>query len=617
MKMHFSYRRPLTTRTTSPHTDLRVLLAGLACLPLGLLLAGCSGANRPVHPGTTNTGVGARATGKVQLSVRWPTRGDTRLVPFAADSIRVRLTSVNGGSSMGEALLVRPSGGGVATASFDRLPPGGIVVAATAHPQADGTGVAQAGGQVTATVVTGKVTDVHLTLASTIDRVEVTPATVTLSPGQTAPLTATPKNAAGEVVLTQPRTLSFVSRNPGTTTVNAEGLVTALLAGAAVIEVTETESGKVGSATITVAPNNVSQTPTFLSPRSYTLPNALDSVVAGDFDGDGKADAAVNGGNAVYILYGKGDGTLETPVPLFTWGAGAGSGIPTRTAADIDKDGRLDLICVDTSNRVVLLRSLGNRAYAAPVGFVIGNVPGDVVAGDFDSDGRLDLAAATPGSSLAGDVNVLLNRSTPGNPSFTAPTRLGVSMWSSGVAVADWNGDNRLDLAAMYGSSTVGRAGVKLFWGNGSGGFTDGGSHNTATGSVVGALGRDFDADGKTDLVVLNYWDHNVGFLHALGGGVFTPQVTMSAAPYPLVGRAVDVNRDGRLDLVTANAGSNHVSILVGKGDGTFAAAVEVLSGGENTRTVDIADFNGDGKPDLVMQCESSRSVTLLINAAP
>lgn len=226
--------------------SLGVLSASFAAFGV-LTLSGCGGGD------TTAPTVAAAQTataGRAVFTVRWPQQ--TRLIPFAADSIVVRLT--RGGALLGQQTLHRPQNGGETTAVFERIAPGDALVSATAFPTSDGTGVAQARAEVAITVVASQTVPVRLTLASTIDRMEITPANpAALAPGATVQLAATAKNAAGEVVITNTGTIQWSSDSAAVATVQPGGLVTAVAAGRATIKVTETESGKVGNATITVS----------------------------------------------------------------------------------------------------------------------------------------------------------------------------------------------------------------------------------------------------------------------------------------------------------------------------------------------------------------------------
>lgn len=215
-----------------------------------IMLAGCGGSGKDAAMPMLDSPGQSAATGRAALSVRWPE--PSRLIPFAANSIHVRLAQ--GSAILGERLLVRPASGGEATVTFERLPVGDGVATATAYPNADGTGVAQAQAQVGFTIVASQTTNLRLTLASTIDRMEIAPAQPSpLAVGQTLQLAATAKNAAGETVLAHFFWVRWKSLNPAVATVNPTGIVTAVAPGTTTIEVTEMESGKVGTVTIGVA----------------------------------------------------------------------------------------------------------------------------------------------------------------------------------------------------------------------------------------------------------------------------------------------------------------------------------------------------------------------------
>lgn len=212
------------------------------------LSAGCGG-------GTSDQQQTTSAYGRATLTVRWPER--TRLIPFAAESIRVRLT--NGGKLLAETLLTRPEDGGTATASFDRLPVGDLTAEGFAYPNPDGTGVAQAQAQSTATITNGRLAQIRLTLGSTISQVAVTPPTANISVNQTISLTASAKNAADETVFTLPATMEWRSLDTGIATVEPGGMVRGIAPGTATIEVKETESGKTGVTQIVVSTTQENQ----------------------------------------------------------------------------------------------------------------------------------------------------------------------------------------------------------------------------------------------------------------------------------------------------------------------------------------------------------------------
>ncbi len=239
---------------------------------------------------TPATGAVATASGRAVVSVRWPERSAAsgRLVPLAAESIRV--TVFQNDAPLEEHLLTRPAGNGSVTTSaeFALLPTGNLLFRAEAFPNADGSGVLQARAEAVEPIAADFVTPVSLTLGSTIDRVEITPASPPpLTGGETTTFTATAKNAAGEIVVTT-ATWQWSTGDPAIATVEAStGLVSALAAGATTVLAKETESGKTGQVTLQTTPSpppQITTSPT-LSPAfnpeitDYVVPSGTDASV--------------------------------------------------------------------------------------------------------------------------------------------------------------------------------------------------------------------------------------------------------------------------------------------------------------------------------------------------
>jgi hypothetical protein len=220
----------------------RNVVLAMLLLPLLALLAGCGGG------GANN----ASGTGRAALSITWPTR--SRLIPLAANSIRITFTQ--NGTVVSNQLVPRLAAGGTSSVTVNNLKVGAVVMAATAYPNADGTGTAQATGSTTINIADNQTTNVTLTMNSTIDHLEVTPSPLTVAANGSVQVVATAKDASGAVVLTTPGKFTYNSATTTVATIDANGLLHGVLAGSSQITVVETESNKqvVVTANVTAAP---------------------------------------------------------------------------------------------------------------------------------------------------------------------------------------------------------------------------------------------------------------------------------------------------------------------------------------------------------------------------
>src|ERR1039458_1289360 len=186
----------------------------------------------------------------------------------------------------------------------------------------------------------------------------------------------------------------------------------------------------------------------------------------------------------------------------------------------------------------------------------------------------------------------LLAASTAANAQFTpapgSPFAVGTSPRS--VAVGDFNGDGKPDLALANESSNN----VTVLLDDGSGGFTAAPGSPFAAGAnpFFVAVG-DFNGDGKPDLAVANWSSNNVTVLLGNGSGGFT---AASGSPFavgllPISVAVGDFNGDGKPDLAVANEASNNVTVLLGNGSGGFTAASgSPFAAGANPYSLAVGD---------------------------
>jgi hypothetical protein len=252
----------------------------------------------------------------------------------------------------------------------------------------------------------------------------------------------------------------------------------------------------------------------------------------------------------------------------------------------------------------------GDPVFVAATGspFAVDTSPFSVAVADVNGDGKPDLVTANIYAN-PGDVSVLLGNGSGG---FTAasgsPFPAGVDPIS--VAVADFNGDGKPDLAVANYSSTT----VTVLVGDGSGGFAEEASSPFTVGNTPrSVVAADVNGDGNEDLVVS--CESNVTVLLGDGAGGFAPA---AGSPLPGGGYSVavaDLNGDAKLDLALATSGSpGSVWVLLGDGVGGFSNAPgSPFHVGSSPESVVVADFNGDGAPDLATANLGSNDVTVLL----
>jgi hypothetical protein len=176
------------------------------------------------------------------------------------------------------------------------------------------------------------------------------------------------------------------------------------------------------------------------------------------------------------------------------------------------------------------------------------------------------------------------------------------------VAVADFNGDGKLDLATADGADDL----LVVFLGNGDGTFRSQLTFPTGTQDPVYVSAGDFNADGFLDLAITAANTNDVSILLGNGDGTFQAPIVVPLKAQPLSALTADFNGDGKLDLAIANNGSTELAVLLGNGDGTFQSEIDTNCGGAGGFAVG-GDFNGDGKIDVAVLNESGGGIDVLL----
>jgi len=275
---------------------------------------------------------------------------------------------------------------------------------------------------------------------------------------------------------------------------------------------------------------------------------------------------------------------------------------------DFNGDGRADLAAVSLdNNKVSILLGKGDGTFQSPNGFAV-NVdptpaPAAVLAADFNGDGRTDLAVVN-GANAISSVAILLGN---GNGSFQIAVNYSVPPNPHSIAVADFNGDGIADLVVDSFQSDS----VCVLIGKGDGTFRAPLTYHSGASPIAVTVG-DFNGDGKADIAAANSNGSSVGVLLGNGDGTFQTAVTYATGKGPASIAAADFNGDGRTDLVVTNPADGNVSVFLGKSDGTFQAAV-AYPAAKLPQSVTVGDFNGDGHLDLAVSDSGTNSANILL----
>jgi hypothetical protein len=210
-----------------------------------------------------------------------------------------------------------------------------------------------------------------------------------------------------------------------------------------------------------------------------------------------------------------------------------------------------------------------------------------VVTGDFNGDGKLDIAAA-----MGTSIGIFLGN---GDGTFSVSSFTTTAEFVGPLVAADFNGDGKVDLAFPDPHHNL----VHTLLGNGDGTFSE--VSTTLTGAhPAGMVAADFNGDGKLDLVIANQGGGSISVLLGKGDGTFLHKPNFKIGSKPNAVTVADFNGDGHLDLAVVNSGSNTVSILLGSGDGTFNLKSSLATGSSPFGIV-ASDFNNDGNVDLAV----------------
>jgi hypothetical protein len=334
---------------------------------------------------------------------------------------------------------------------------------------------------------------------------------------------------------------------------------------------------------------------------SASVPQTLGTnnwpLLTGDLSGDGFPDLVIGPGENVEAVLGSGNGGFQYPV---YYPVPNSNQVSAGVLADVNNDGNLDLLTFGRSNTFLandVFLGNGDGTFQPALQEFVGEVYAPLAVGDFNGDGNLDFVYDTPVG-----VGIMFGN---GDGTFNVGTQISLTYAGAFVSVGDFNRDGIADIAVSQ-YSYDGNASILI--GNGDGTFAPPVEYAAGIYPSTLAVG-DLNGDGFPDIGVANE-GNTFSVLMNNGDGTFKPAVAYSG-PDPLssfwTAAFGDFNGDGKLDLATEDAYhciDRCLYIFPGNGDGTFQPGVAYLhvqnSGGSDQGYLSIADFNLDGKLDVL-----------------
>ncbi len=397
-----------------------------------------------------------------------------------------------------------------------------------------------------------------------------------------------------------PLSTTFVSSSQLTATVPASNIATA---STAFITVASPPPGGGVSNVVffaVSAPTNLQ----FTSFPNANVGDPFSGPLVADFNRDGKLDFVVSATfyldeePTLYVFLGNGDGTFQPPRSTNTV-------LETLAVGDFNGDGIPDLAGTSYNKQnftgtFSLLLGNGDGTFTDASDNSLPAVPASLMTGDFNGDGKLDVAVADQASG----VYVFLGN---GDGTFQNPVISNIDNLTLAGAVGDFNGDGKLDF--------IGIEGLQLGWfkGNRDGTFQPPSTFYSVGANSDSVFAADLNGDGKLDLITVQESADTYTVMLGNGDGTFQPGAVYSVGN-PLSNELAmgDLNADGKLDLVlAADTNKSGTFILPGNGDGTFQTPI-LLPFTATFAVGNAGDFNNDGKLDLIALSSVGAMVTLL-----
>ncbi len=324
------------------------------------------------------------------------------------------------------------------------------------------------------------------------------------------------------------------------------------------------------------------------------------TIHAGDFNKDSKIDLVSSNGTGIVtvLLQDPLNRELWTQVPVHV-----GTSCFFSRAGDFDGDAIDDLIVADGGSSTYFLRSRGDGTFERPFALEQSRGPRWIALGDWNNDGRLDLAS---GNLNTATLTIFVNELTQEGKLDFRLTQNPVSGREHSLEALDFDGDGLLDLAVGQGPP-----GIELQKGKGDGTFVLPKFPVANLGCVEYIAIGDFNNDGKDDLAPTCIDDGTAYVGLSTGKGAYTRIVTFPFSAGTESTAAGDLNSDGIDDLAMVSEGSGVLKVFPGTEADKFGVIRDFAPGGTAPRFLITADLDADGHRDVVSADTGSTTLTV------
>ncbi len=327
---------------------------------------------------------------------------------------------------------------------------------------------------------------------------------------------------------------------------------------------------------------------TYTEDETISTDNSLVAVTHDDISDNSLNDIIFSANSRLGIAYRKDDNTgFKSPVYY-----SIPYSLDKIAITDFNNDGVSDICGINYSSSkiVVLIQKTDHSDFETYAQFEALSSPLDIKATDLNDDGFSDVVVTG-----TAQIAVLYRNGT--NDGFDSPSFYGVGSGVSNIVLADFNLDNKIDIATTLEASNDN---LKIYLQNSG----DGSYYLNSTYSIGNApteiVTADFNNDTYLDLVALNTSDNKFTIASGNGDGTFNMKNSFVTGDFPYAIEAGDFNGDGNIDIITSEITNNQFSIHVGDGSLSFTQTL-IESTGDTPEDLTISDFNHDGKSDIAV----------------